>query len=193
MMKFLRLVFFVLFCTISVNNIKAQGLLQNNEFRYVPVYKGQAVLVKEIPLRDISEAAQNYTRIKNWVKKNYTTNIFTSSILYHNEEQRVSVKSKVELLLPILNIQNTSEKSVMSYTLNIFISNRKCIFEVTDITYKIQNAIPNLKNKVKAEDFVTEEALSIQDQYIKEKIETQKGTLYYFNNLIESLAKSLNP
>ncbi|MDU1905116.1 MAG: DUF4468 domain-containing protein [Dysgonomonas sp.] len=193
MMKFLKFVFFVLFCTISVSSIKAQGLLQNNDFRYVPVYKGQAVLVKEIPLRNTSEAAQNYNRIKSWVKKNYTTNIFTSSILYHNDDQRASIKSRVELLLPILNAQNISEKSVMSYSLNIFISNGRCIFEVTDITYKIQNAIPHLKNKVKAEDFVTEQALSIQDQYIKEKIETQKGTLYYFNNLAESLAKSLNP
>lgn len=193
MSRFFRFTFSLILCAIlSVNALMAQDLLQNNGFRYVPLYNKKAVLVKEIPLNNISEVARNYDKLKNWVKKNFTTNLLNNSILYYNEEQRVSVKSKVELLLPILNQQNISEKSVMHYTLNAFILNGKCIFEVTDIEYKVHNTIPELKKKVKAENFVTEQALSVQDQYIKEKIETQKGTLYYFNNLAEDLAKVLN-
>lgn len=193
MSKLLKLVFSFVFCiTLSVSALYAQDFLQNNGFRYIPLYNQKAVLVKEIPLNNISEAAGNYDKVKNWVKKNFTTNILNSRIIYYNEDQRVFVRSKVDLLLPILNSQNISEKSVMSYTLNIFISNGKCIFEVTDMEYKVHNTIPVLKKKIKAEDFVTEQVLSVQDQYIKEKIETQKGTLYYFNNLAEDLARNLN-
>lgn len=193
MAKLFRFITSVILLTfIFQSNISAQQLLQNDGFKYIPTYQGQAVLIKEIPLEDISIAAQNYTKLKSWIKKTYTTDLINSGIIYYENEQSVAVKSKVELLFPLLNAENMSEKATMKYNLDAFISSGKCVLIISDITYKIRNSIPKIKKKVKAENFVTNDALNKQDEFQKEKIEAQKGTLYFFNNLSNDLEAALN-
>ncbi len=193
MAKFIRITFFVVCLMLSMqNSLYAQQVIQNQGFTHIPTLNNKAILLKEITLNNVSEAAMNYTKLKNWVKSNYTTDLINSSIIYYNDDQAVLVKSRVSLLLPLLNEQNISEKSLMSYHLYIFIRNGKCVMQISEIDYKVENAIPALKKKIKAEDFVTDEALLVNDQYRKERIETQKGTLYFFNEQANSLEKALN-
>lgn len=193
MAKILRFVYFtVLFIIASQSSSYAQKLIQNEGFGYIPMYQGKAVLIKEIKLKNVSLAAQSYSRLKEWVKQNYTRDLVNTGIVYYNDDQKVVVKSKVELLLELLNIENVGEKATMTYQLSAFINNGKCILEITEINYKIRNAIPSIKKKVKAENFVTREALLVNDGYAREKQETQKGTLFYFNNLAKSLEEVLN-
>jgi len=193
MAKILRFVYFaVLFIIVSQNGSYAQKLIQNEGFGYIPMYQGKAVLIKEIKLKNVSVAAESYNRLKEWIKQNYTHDLVNTGIVYYNDQQKVVVKSKVELLLELLNIENVAEKAVMNYQLSAFIRDGKCIFEITDITYKIRNAMPSIKKRITAENFITKEALLTKDNYSKEKQETLKGTLFYFNNLAKSLEDVLN-
>jgi hypothetical protein len=167
-------------------------LIQKGRLKKIPIYNNKVVLIAEIPLKKIYSESQNYNKLKKWVKETYTTDIIHTSINYDNAEERVSIKSKVELLLPLLNTRNEGTKSVMSYELNTIILHGKCVFEVSNISYKIQKATPEIKNRISAREFITASALDIQDDYTQVRNETQKGTLYFLNNLIESLEVSLN-
>lgn len=184
----------IIICFFSIFPVTAvsQNLIQSKDFTYIPSLDNKATLIREIQLNNVSEAAGNYTKLKKWIKNNFTTDLINSSIMYYSEDDAVLVKSKVDLLLPILNKENISEKALMTYHLYAFIRNGICVVQVTNIDYKLKNAIPNIRTKIRAEDFVTNEALQIKDGYTKEKIETQKGTLYFFNNLINDLEKTLN-
>jgi len=193
MVKSFRTIFTAIcFILVAQSSLFAQQIMQNKGFTYVPAVNNQAILIREIPLKDVSVAAQSYNKLKSWIKKNFTTDLINSSIVYYNDDQAVLVKSKVDLLLPLLNEKNISEKSVMNYHLYTFIDNGKCIIQFSNIEYKIENAIPVIKKKVRAENFVTNDALQINDVYKKERQETQKGTLYYFNELASTLEKTLN-
>lgn len=181
----------ICFFVIGLSQTKAQQLIQSGKFTYIPVFDNQAILIKEIPLSNIS-SKENYTNLKNWVKENFTTDLINSSIMYYNDEQAVLVKSKVDLLLPLLNTNNEGEKSVLSYHLYAFIKGDVCVIQISNMEYKVVNAVPALKQKIRAEDFVSSQALKISDEYTKERIETQKGTLYFFNELTDKLEKMLN-
>lgn len=193
MTKYFKTILFTI-CLLAGGHFAAysQQMIQNRDFTYVPIFNNKAVLLMEIPLNNVSKAAENYTKLKSWIKDNYTTDLINSSIMYYPDDQAVLVKSKVDLLLPILNNENVSEKSVMTYHLYTFIQNGVCVMQITDMEYKVTNTIPALKQKVKAEDFITNEALKINDEYRKERVETQKGTLYFFNQLAKNLGKTLN-
>jgi len=192
MNRLLSYIFFLLFIFAPINDAHAQRLIQNDKFTQLPLLDGKAVLIKEIPLLEPLDTEKNYNKLKDWIKSNYTTDLINSSIKYNPSTKNVFVKSRVELLLPILNSQNVSEKTIMNYHLDTFILDGKCIFQVSEINYKLENAIPAINNKLKAEQFVSEQALLINDNYSKERAETYKGTLYYFNNLADSLTEALH-
>jgi hypothetical protein len=166
--------------------------LQNGGFTAVPVYEGQVVLMREITLKYVSDATDVfYTRLKQWVKDNYSGDIF-STITYYDKDASVVVKSKVELLLPLMNEQNIGEKAVMSFHLYAFTKRGICTVQFSNIGYRLKETIPPLSKKLKAEEFITDEAIRINDWYSKERATVRKSTLYYFNELTKKLEMALN-
>ncbi len=177
---------------LTAYTAQAQDLIQNNGFKNIPVSQGKAILMKEILLNSPNETNGNYDKLKNWIKQNYTTDLINSSIKYNASEYSVYVKSKVELLLPLLNVNQESAKATMNYYMSVFIEKGKCVVIFSDITYKLHNTYPSLTKKLRAEEFVTDEVLRYNDEYKQQRTEVQRGTLYYFNNLVQGLGKTLN-
>lgn len=187
-----RLIFIsLLLCTIW-NLANAQRVIQNKRFEYIPVFENKPVLLKEIPLNGFSSENQDYKKIKNWVKKYYTTDIINSSILYDRHNLKISVGSKVELPLSILNKESVYEKAVMLYYMNISIVKGKCVLEIHDFSYKLENTIPKITDWLDANELITKKALGITDSFSKERREIYDQTLSYFNNLAQSLAVNLS-
>lgn len=185
-------IFAVTFILTAQDSLFAQGLIQNREFSYIPVSQGRAILMKEIPLAYPNEPVSNYNKLKTWVKENYTTDLLNSGIKYNASENSVYVSSKVELLLPLLDVSHVSAKAVMNYYLDVFLEKGKCVVLFSDITYKLHNTNPPLTKKMKAEEFVTNEVLLINDEYKMQRNEVQKGTLHFFNNLVKNLEAAVN-
>lgn len=173
-------------------NVFSQRLIQNQGFTTIPVSHGKAILMKEIKLNNKNIANGNYDRLKTWVKDNYTTDLVNSNIKYRHQDFTVYVKSKVDLLLPLLDVNHKGAKALMDYKMSAFIENGKCVVIFSDISYKIRNTSPTVDGKVKAEEFVTSEVLSRNDEYRAQRNEVQKGTLHYFNSLVKNLEDAIN-
>ncbi|SHF60613.1 DUF4468 domain-containing protein [Dysgonomonas macrotermitis] len=175
----------ICFC-LSITNIYSQDLLQNQKFTYVPTFEGKVIFLKEIPL--VSTNLDNsYTLLKDWCKTTYAAEPLISNIRYDNTNKEVVIKSKIELLLPP-NAKNVREKVTMTYHLNTFIFNNKCVFELKDITY----LLPNSRKSVKAEDMITDRALSLKDDGHEIRQNTQKSTLYFLNELADKIGNAVN-
>ncbi len=177
---------FLFFFTLLSGNGFAQELLQNDKFTYAPLFDNQVVLIREIPFNNSVSLDKNFRIIKEWDKEHYASDPLISDITYDNPEKDIAIKSKIELILPP-NEDNIREAVVMTYFLNTFICNNKCIFEAKGITYKLKN----VKKKLKAEDTITEAAIAEQGPQQELRINIQKSTFYFFDELAASLEKAL--
>lgn len=166
-------------------------IIQNNGFKYIPIFENKALLIKEIPLNKNLPSDYSYTTIRNWVKKQFTTDVFYNSILYLEKDMTVFVKSRVELLLPLFNNRNENKTALMQYQLVVSIIDKKCVMEITNINYKLKHSDFRIKEKLPAEMLVTPQALTIKDAMSIEREEILKNTLFYFNNLADTLSESL--
>lgn len=176
---------FVFFFTLLSGSSFAQVLAQNEKFTYAPLFKNQVVLVREIPLNN-SDPEKSFHKVKEWGKERYASSPLISNIRYDNTNKEIIVKSKIELLLPENN-DKVREKVVMTYHLNTFIFNDKCVFEVKGITYKLHN----VKRSVKAEDIITQSALEVSGPQQELRVNIQKSTLFFLNELADSLDNAL--
>lgn len=169
-----------------VTNVQAQTLLQNNGFQEVTVFQGKIVFLREIPLTGDSQQT-SFLRLKNWCKENYARDPLISNIRYDNNNKEVVIKSKIELLL-VPNNQNIREKVTMTYHLNTFIINNRCVFEFKDISY----TYPNNRKKINAELVITDQGLisKNKDHVINAKI--KQSTLYFFNELTDNITLAIN-
>lgn len=174
------------FCTFLTGNSFAQELLQKDKFTYAPLFDNQVVLLKEIPLNKNIDVNKIFSKVKEWGKERYASDPLISNIRYDNTNKEIIIKSKIELLLPE-NKNKVREKTVMSYHLNAFILNGKCIFEVKGISYKSGLTKPSMR----AETTITQSALKRVDAQQELRGNIQKSTLYFFNELVESLEKDL--
>lgn len=172
---------FILFSLLLSSNSFAQELLQNDKFRYAPLFGDQVVLIKEIPLKS-PDMEKNYYFIKEWGKERYSSDPLVSNIRYDNSNREIIIKSKIELLLPE-NKNQIREKVTMTYRLNAFVLNDKCIFEVKGISYKINH----VKKSLLAENTITKYALAKQDPQQELRNNIQLSTLYFFNELADNL------
>lgn len=179
-LRHIILCFVFLFALLS-NNSSAQGLLQNNKFTYAPLFDKQVVFVKEIPLNS-ADPNKSFQTVKEWGKERYASEPLISNIRYDNTNKEIIIKSKIELLLPE-NTNKIREKVIMTYHLNTFILNNKCIFEVKGITYKLNDG----KKKLRAEETITQNALNIEGPEQELRVNIQKSTLYFLNELVNSL------
>lgn len=176
----------VFFLTLLSGNIFAQVLVQNDKFTYAPLFNNQVVLVREIALNN-NDIEKSFHRVKEWGKERYASSPLISNIRYDNTNKEIIIKSRIELLLPENN-DKIREKVVMTYHLNTFIFNDKCVFEVKGITYKLHN----VRKSVKAEDIIIPSALAAAGPQQELRVNIQRSTLFFFNELADSLANALN-
>ena len=73
----------------------------------------------------------------------------------------------------------------MRYRVDGFIHQDKCVLQVSDISYLSENHKKNklLSKTVKAEEFITDESLEIDDSLREIKQNTRKSTLYFLDGL----------
>jgi len=164
----------------------------NERFTGISTFDGKVVFVKEIRLNSTS-ADKNYTALKDWAKNNYAKDHFNSSFSYDDKNHRITVRSRIELLLPE-KVAGKRDEVIMKFRIDSYIKNNICVVEITDINYlnARKENVNTLPEKVKAENMVTDKAIEINDANRETRINTRKGTIYYFNDLIDSVQKALN-
>ena len=75
----------------------------------------------------------------------------------------------------------------MRYRVNGFLFQDKCVLEITDISYLYENSGKGnlLTRIIRAEDFITNDAIKASDGFQELKVNTSKSTLYFLNELNE--------
>lgn len=162
----------------------SQVVKQGNKFVEVPVIEGKVTFLKEIPYKKNVSPDANYKIIKDWAIVNYGKDPFVSSVRHDKENKEFIAKSRIELLLPA-NSKGVREKMIMRYRINGFIFQDKCVLEVTGISYLYENAKndKSLSRVIRAEDFITDDAIEINDNVKEFRTNTRKSTLYFLNQI----------
>ena len=162
----------------------SQVVKSGESFINVPVIEGKVTFLKEIPSnKDISTEA-NYKILKEWAIINYGKDPFISSVRHDTKNNEFIAKSRIELLLPA-NSKGVREKMIMRYRINGFLFQDKCVLEVTDISYLDENQANDklLPRVIRAEDFITDNALELNDNIQEFRVNTRKSTLYFLNEI----------
>lgn len=162
----------------------AQVVKQGERFTKVPFIEGEVTFLKEIPMKQGLSTDENYKLLKEWAIVNYGKDPFISSVRHDEKNQEFIAKSRIELLLPA-NSKGVREKMIMRYRINGFIFQNKCVLEITEISYLYENSKNNkiLPRVIRAEDFITDKALEITDEVQEFRINTQKSTLFFLDEL----------
>ncbi len=177
--------------TLIISFITTIHLFPNEPVKNISVRDGKVVLEKEMAL-DI-DSNTGYQLLKMWTKDNYGRDPFISSVRFDNQDNFVTIKSRIELLLPP-DSKNVREKIVMRYRIDARVEGRKCILVFKDISYMYENpqkpdVLPRLS---KAEDLITDQALSIKDNRSELRSNIKKSTLYFVNETCEDLYSKLH-
>ena len=162
----------------------SQAVKQNEKFAEVPVVQGKVIFLKEIPLKKNISKEENYEILKKWATVNYNKNPFISSVRHDPKNHEFIVKSREELILPA-NSKGAREKIVMRYRINGFLFQDKCVMEITEIAFMTENNQnkEQLSKFIRAEDFITNEAISIKDEIAEYRINTRIVMLEYLNKI----------
>lgn len=176
-------------CLLSVAGY-AQVVQQGEKFTSVPVVEGKVTFLKEIPLKAGISKEANYRLMKDWSIVNYGKDPFVSSLRHDTKNQEFIARSRIELILPA-NSKGVQEKMIMRYRINGFIFQDKCVLEVTDISYLYENSNKNklLPRIIRAEEFITDEAVAKEDNIKEYRENTRKSTLYFLDEISEDLEK----
>ncbi|MDD3788686.1 MAG: hypothetical protein PHO94_08310 [Petrimonas sp.] len=185
-MKKYIIVFVVLFA--SILSLNAQGKA-DQVFTNVQVVNGKVVFQQFILTDNGLSEDQKYALLYKWGKDNYTGNPLLSGIRFNEQDKSITVSSKVELLLPP-NSKGVREKMLMNYRFDASITRAGCMLLVRDITYQnVQGKDSSFFPKAfSAEEMITDTAIASAQGGDKElKVNTQKGTLTFLNELFSSL------
>lgn len=184
-----KYLYFIVAFFLSANCF-AQVVKQGEKFTIVPEIEGKVTFLKEVPIVGSMSSDGNYTLLKDWALEKYGKEPFVSSIRYDTKNREFIAKSRIELLLPP-NSTGVREKMVMRYRINGFIFQDKCVLEITDISYLYENSSKNklLPRIIRAEDFITDNAINIDDEVKEYRENTRKSTLFFLNEIGESLEK----
>ncbi|OJU56662.1 MAG: hypothetical protein BGN96_14285 [Bacteroidales bacterium 45-6] len=155
------------------------------------VKQGKVVLEKELDL-DINDKGA-YEILRMWAKDNYGRDPFISSVRYDNLGKFITAKSRIELLLPP-DSKNVREKVVMRYRVDASIVNGKCVISFREMSYLYENPLkPDFLPKIsKAEDLITDQALSLDDSQSELRSNIRKSTLYFVNQTCQELDLKLH-
>jgi hypothetical protein len=162
----------------------AQVVKLGERFTKVPVIEEKVTFLKEIPVKKDISIQANYKLLKSWATDNYGRDPFISSVRHDDVNNEFIAKSRIELLLPA-NSKGVREKMVMRYRINGFLFQDKCVLEITDISYLYENSNKNrlLPRVIRAEDFITDKAIAVDDELLEYRINTRKSTLYFLEEL----------
>jgi hypothetical protein len=165
----------------------AQIVKLGERFTTVPVIEEKVTFLKEIPMKSDASASANYKLLREWAAANYGRDPFISSVRYDAAKNEFIAKSRVELLLPP-NSKGVREKMVMRYRINGFLFRDKCVLEITEISYLYGDSGRNklLPKVIRAEDFITDKAITTADQLQEYRVNTRKSTLYFLEELSKS-------
>lgn len=177
-------------CSLLSVACYAQVVHLEEKFTEVPVIDGKVTFLKEIPLKASLSKDANYKIMKDWAIVNYGKDPFISSLRHDTKNKEFIAKSRIELLLPV-NSKGVQEKMVMRYRINGFIFQDKCVLEITEISYMYENANKNklLPRVIRAEDFITDAAIAIDDEVKEYKENTRKSSLFFLNEISEDFEK----
>lgn len=180
MKKFLICIICGLFSITSFAQIVKQG----EKFTTVPLFDGKVTFIKEIPAKSQLSVEENYKILKDWAGITYGKAPLVSSIKYGYQKHEFIAKSKIELLLPE-DSKGVRETIIMRYRVNGFLFQDKCVLEITDVSYLYENSGNNklLSRIIRAEDFITDDALKANDGFTELKNNTRRSTLYFFDEL----------
>lgn len=183
---------FILGFVLSVNSF-SQVAKQGEKFGSVPLIEEKVTFLKEVSLVGSMSADGNYSLLKDWAIENYGKDPFLSSVRHDTKNKEFIAKSRIELLLPP-NAKGVREKMVMRYRINGFIFQDKCILEITDISYLYEDSSKNklLPRIIRAEEFITDSAINIDDEIKEYRENTRKSTLFFLNELGDSFEQHFN-
>ncbi len=168
-------------------------LLQANSqsiFTTVPVVNGKVVFQQFVHIDKSLSVDQRYSLLYKWGKDNYTGNPLLAGIRFDDKSKSITVSSKVELLLP-QNSDGVREKVIMNYRFDASISGAGLTLVVRDINYQnAQSKSSSLFPKTfTAEDTISPNAITSASASEKEfRVNTQKSTLYFLNELYDDLS-----
>ncbi|GAB6123984.1 hypothetical protein [Dysgonomonas termitidis] len=175
---------FYIICFIFPILCFSQVVKLGEDFVDVPVIDGKVTFLKEIPSKKNISTDANYKILKEWAIINYGKDPFISSVRHDTKNNEFIAKSRIELLLPA-NSKGVREKMVMRYRINGFLFQDKCVLEVTDISYLYENQANDklLPRVIRAEDFITDNAVELNDNIREFRVNTRKSTLYFMNEI----------
>jgi hypothetical protein len=181
---------YTLLVVIPFTIFYAQGALADQPAT-ISVKQGKVVSEKELDL-DINNNSA-YEILRMWARDNYGKDPFISSVRYDNQGQFITAKSRIELLLPP-DSKNVREKVVMRYRIDASIVNGKCIITFKEIAYLYENPLkPDLLPKIsKAEELITDQALSLKDNRSELRSNIRKSTLYFITQTCQELYLKLH-
>lgn len=173
-----------LICSLLPLLGSAQIVKLGERFTKVPVIEEKVTFIKEIPTRKGVSTQVSYKLLKEWAADNYGRDPFISSVRYDAAKNGFIAKSRIELLLPA-NSKGVREKMIMRYRINGFLHNENCVLEVTEISYLYENSNKSklLPRVIRAEDFITDDAIAAKDELQEYRVNTRKSTLYFLEEL----------
>lgn len=188
----MRKTILIIICIICVLSANAQITRQNQDFEQVHLIDNRVAFIKEIDLQGIT-LEHAYNILREWGKQNYGKDPFISSIRYETkknpEKKEILAKSRIELILPE-NSHRIREKMIMRYRVDGFIQDNKCILQITELSFLHENTKDTrLPRIIRAEDFITDDQLKVNDDLQELKTNTKKATIYFLNNLTRDFEK----
>lgn len=185
----LRLILYIFGCFLFLPGF-AQVAKQGELFSDISIIQDKVVFLKETPCKKGFSTEVNFNILRDWTKANYGRDPFISSVRYDTKNREIIAKSRIELLLPP-NTKGVREKMIMRYRINAFLFDDKCVLEITDISYMYQNTKGDQKMPkiVRAEQFITNKALELNDDLQELRSNTRKSTLFFLNELSKDFEK----
>lgn len=187
-----RLLIFIssIFFTVGLS---AQSVQLYEDFKRVSLTEGKVAFIKEIPVPEGTSRDDNFTVLKDWAVENYGKDPFISSVRVDPRSREIIAKSRIELVLPE-DSQNTRERFVMRYRVNGYIYENRCVLEFTEISFLYQGVkedrAKSLPKVIRAETFITDDAVAGNDGLKEIRTNTRKSTLYFVNQMAKDLEKT---
>lgn len=182
--------------SITVFRISAQITGLNQEVVSVPLIEGKVAFVKEVPIATGISRREAFEKINRWATDSYGRDPFISSMRSDKDKLEIVAKSRIELLLPA-DSKGIRERFVMRYRINSYITeDGKCILEVEDIALLYQGIKGDVKAKkipriLRAENFISDTAIDIEDDLSEIRLNTKKSTLFFINQLFKNFEVAL--
>lgn len=183
MRKYICAVIILLASMISVNAQRNSGPVFTN----VPVQNGRVVFQQFIHVDKNLTADEKYALLQKWGRDNFSGNSQVTGMRFDDKGQNLTVSAKTDLTLPAKS-NGAREKTTMNYRFDVSVVNAGCRIIIRDITYLQGNGDSFFPKSTSAEEIISDPAISEASGANREqRMNTQKATLAFFNDLFYSL------